>query len=740
MDRKVYTLRPIGRDRLISSNNIEELINIMDLTFHFIIFMFVRHTNKFKCLGNKIRNHPYRIWLLIFLVISTSCNKKNNSDHQGVQTSGIMMSNMDTLLSPKTDFYSFVNGGWEQRTTIPSDEGRWGSFNEIRKFNDSISLTLVDKALKNENIDPHTDEGKVATFFRTAMDIEKLSQSGIAPIRPILDKINNINSTADVLDYIIDMEPYLGGLFGIKIGADPKNSNVNTIYLVGGKLGLPDRDYYISDDNETLSKRDLYVDHISIMLHFLDIPSSECKEKADRVLAFETKMAEAMLKKEDRRDPLKTYNPKSLREVKQLAPKINWNLYFKEIGAADFKEIIVDQPKYIQRMDSLMFNEPIEAIKDYLTWCLINDASIYLSPSIEQAHFNFYKKTLLGTEVQRPRNERVLSRTNRILGEAIGKLYIKEYFSPEAKKVANNLVDNILNAFGDRIKNLDWMSGQTKKKALLKLSAINVKIGYPDKWKDFSKLKISGWEDGGSYYKNILNARKWTFDRDIIKIGKDVDKSEWFMPPQTVNAYYNHSNNEIVFPAAILQPPFFDFKADPAVNFGGIGAIIGHEISHGFDDRGSQYDGNGNLNNWWTDADRDQFNILTKKLIKQFNGYQPLKGIHINGEYTLGENIGDLGGVFVAYDGLKKHYQTNRDPGLIDGFTQDQRFFINWTTIWRSKYRDEALKVQIKTGRHTPGRYRAIGSIVNMDAFHQAFDIQQGDKMYIKPADRIEIW
>mgnify|MGYP003867757433 CR=1 FL=1 len=653
---------------------------------------------------------------------------------------GLHLSNMDLTISPKTDFYNFVNGSWMKHTEIPSDEGRWGSFGELREKNDEMTLALVDKALAMKSVDPNSDEGKIVTFFKTAMDMDRRNIQGTKVIQPALDDLAAVQNKDQLLDFMIKTAPYGGTLFGVFVSADAKNSNVNTLYLGGGNLGLPERDYYLNDDEDSKKKRVQYVDFMTSMLQFLGDTKSQANDQAKRILAFETSMAESMLAKEERRNPLNTYHPKSLAELNTLAPAVDWNRFLNGVKAVGYKEIIVSQPKYIEKVNDIWANGDLSTIKEYIRMTILNDAASMMSEEIDQVNFEFYGKQLGGTETQKPLNERILSVTSGVLGEALGKLYVKEYFPPEAKQIASDMVSEIRTSFGERIKNLDWMSTETKEKALQKLSTFTVKIGYPDTWKDYSELKVSGWDDGGSFYQNILNARKWGYEKRIAKIGKEVDKTEWFMPPQTVNAYYNPRYNEIVFPAAILQAPFFDFKADPACNFGGIGGVIGHEISHGFDDSGSRFDADGNLNNWWTDADREAFDARSKKLIDQYSSYEALPGIFVNGEFTLGENIGDLGGVNVAYDGLQSYLKKNPDPGLIDGFTQEQRFFLNWATIWRTKFRDEALKNRIKTDPHSPGQYRAVGPIINMDKFYEAFDIKEGDAMYKDEADRIIIW
>ena len=677
---------------------------------------------------------------LSFILGMLACGGEHSHDHSAHSHAGLHIHDMDTTLVPGHDFYNYANGGWMAHTVIPDDETRWGGFGELRKTNDSMTLALVDKALADKSIDTKTDEGKVVTLFKTAMDLENLNSGGVAPIKKYLDAINDISSIDDFLNHSIKMEPIMPNLLGIYVTSDRKNSNVNTLYLGSGTLGLPGRDYYMEDTDDKVEIRKKYVAHITRMLQYLGDTESDAAVDAERILEFETKMAEAMLTKEESRNPLNTYNPMQIDDVMAMAPSFNWKKYLEEIGAGGYDEVIVTQPKYIKRVEEILSEMPIDRVKEYLRWSVLNDAAGYLSEELDVANWEFYAQTLRGAKKQKARKERVLQTVNRTLGEALGKLYVKEYFPPEAKEVAMDMVTNVKTAFGQRIDALDWMSDETKIKAHEKLATFQVKIGYPDKWKDYSDMNIAGYDQEGNYYENILAARQWGYNRRLEKLGKEVDKTEWFMSPQTVNAYYNPAYNEIVFPAAIMQPPFFDFKADAAVNYGGIGAVIGHEISHGFDDQGSRYDAEGNLNNWWTDEDREAFEARSQMLIDQYNAYEPLPGLHVNGEFTLGENIGDLGGVNAAYDGLQLHLANVTDIENIDGMTPNQRFFVSWATIWRTKIRDEALKTQIATDPHAPGEYRATGPLVNVDAWYQAFGVQENDPMYKQDENRVRIW
>ncbi|HKJ49427.1 MAG TPA: M13 family metallopeptidase, partial [Christiangramia sp.] len=548
-------------------------------------------------------------------------------------------------------------------------------------------------------------------------------------------------SKEDLQAFLVEMSEYgSAGFFSFGVGADSKNSDMNAAYLNPSGLGLPERDYYLLDDSDSKDTRKKYKEYITNMLQYIDYTEEDAKEAAETILAFETKLAEPRLDKVERRDARNTYNPMTVAELQKITPAMQWNSYFEGIGAKNLDTIIVSQPKYMKALQDLLAENSVEEWKTYLKWDLFNDAASSLSTDLEKESWEFYSKTLRGAKEQRPRNERALSTINGVVGEALGKLYVEKHFPPQAKETAKEMVDNILKAYETRINNLSWMSEDTKKKALEKLGTFNVKIGYPDSWKDYSELEIQSPEEGGSYFQNMLNAQKWRVAENMAELGQPVDKTEWFMSPQTVNAYYNPRYNEIVFPAAILQPPFYDYKADAAVNYGGIGAVIGHEISHGFDDSGARFDAEGNLNNWWTDKDLEQFEGLGNELAEQYSAIEVLDSVYINGKFTLGENIGDLGGVNAAYDGLKIHLEENGNPGEIDGFPPEQRFFLSWATVWRTKMRDEALRNRIKTDSHSPGMYRAYVPLQNIDAWYDAFTIEEGDAMYVKPDERVRIW
>jgi putative endopeptidase len=654
---------------------------------------------------------------------------------------GINLDFMDKSVKPGDDFFRYVNGSWADKTEIPSDRVRWGSFDELRQNTDRDALAILKEAAANKKLDPSSDQAKAVNVYQTYMDTISRNKLGINPIKGTLAKINAIKSVNDLNKLITEMQPEGGlGFYGIGVGPDSKNSNRNVVNIGLGGLGLPDRDYYVSDEADSKEKREKYVQHVAKMLQYLGDKPEVALANAKKVLAIETAMATPRLDRVERRDRRKTYNPMSVADLQKLTPSVNWNNYIKGVGLPAIDSVIVSQPKYMTSLETIFKENKVDQWKAYLRWSLLNNSSNVLTTEIEKANWDFYSKTLQGAKAQRPREERALQVVNGTVGEALGKLYVEKKFPAEAKEKAKKMIDNVFLAFENRINNLPWMTPETRKGAIEKLKKSKVKIGYPDKWKDYSKLVIKSKENGGSYYENMKNVSKWGFQENIADLNKPVDKTRWGMSPQTVNAYYNASYNEIVFPAAILQPPFYDYKADEAVNYGGIGAVIGHEISHGFDDSGSRYNADGNLVNWWTEDDLKQFTGLGGALAAQYSALEPIPGTFVDGKFTLGENIGDLGGINAAYDGLQIHLKQNGNPGLIDGYTPEQRLFISWATIWRTKMRDEAIKNFVKTDTHSPGMYRAYVPLQNVDSFYKAFDIKETDKLYVKPENRVKIW
>jgi predicted metalloendopeptidase len=681
------------------------------------------------------------LFLLIPLLISNCESAPAEQTEQEVENQGLDLSMMDTTVSPKEDFYRYANGGWLETTEQPADRGKWGAFNELGKATDEKVISVLEQAIASNEYSVDSDPGKAVAFYQVAMDTAHLNKLGIAPIQSELDKIAGISDKDALASYLIESAPLnSNAFFSLNAAPSLNNSDINAGFLGTGSLGLPGKEYYTKEDEETLRLQKEYKDFIARVLQLNGASTEAAEAEAATIFTVEQRLAGSMMDKVQKRNPLLRNNPRSQEDIAKMTPSFDWKAYFDALGLEQVDTFIVSEPKYIQSLEGVMKDIPLEDLKAYTQWTFLNGALPYLSSEYEAANFDFYEGVLGGVETMKPRSESVIQIVNFAIGEALGKLYVDAYFPPEAKAVAEELVTNLKKGFSERIAQLEWMSDSTKLKAQEKLSNLRVKIGYPDKWKDYSELTIKRADEGGSYVGNMMNVSQWLWKKDIDKIGQPVDKEEWFLPPQVVNAYYHPLYNEVVFPAAILQPPYYNYKADPAVNYGGIGAVIGHEISHGFDDQGSRYDAKGNLTNWWTEEDRANFEARTQKLINQYNQYEPLPDVFVNGAFTLGENIGDLGGLNVAYDGLQRHLEEHGNPGLIDGLTQDQRFFINWATVWRSKYTDEAMKQQVKTNVHSPGMYRAIGPIVNMEPFYAAFDISQGDGMYVADTARVVIW
>ena len=667
----------------------------------------------------------------------SACQNQPSSEKTDAEPAGISLADMDTTVSPGDDFYRFANGGWLKRTEIPDDEGRWSSFNELREANNEILLNVLNTARESGKYAEGSDEMKAFVFYQVAMDSSLAEKTGTRPLQNMLQQIEGIKKQEDVRKQLADLN--LKGIdpfFGMYVYTDRKQSDRTTMHLVQGGLGLPNRDYYLKNDSKSKEIREKYLEFVADMMGFIGYQEAEAKKAARDILALETQLAEASMDNVERRDPEKTYNKFSLQALNNHTPHYDWPAYFQQLGVGAPDSVIVGQPDFLKKVDQIIAGNELSSIKNYLKWNVINEAAAYLNHEVVNRNFEFYGKVLQGTEEMRPRWKRALSSTNNAVGFAVGKLYVDEVFPPEAKEKAEEMVEYIKKAFSQRIDNLEWMSAETKEKAQEKLSKFNVKIGYPDKWETYEALEVGK----SSYLENVVAANIFEVQDNLSKLGKPVDPEEWFMSPQTVNAYYSPTFNEIVFPAGILQPPFYNFKADAAVNFGGIGAVIGHEISHGFDDSGSRYDGEGNMKDWWSEEDNRQFQARTGLLAEQFDAYEPLDSVFVNGKFTLGENIGDLGGVASAYDGLLLYLADNENPGKIQGFTPEQRFFISWATIWRSKYKDEYLRNQVLTDPHSPGMYRATGPLVNIDGFYTAFNIQPGDPMYKADSARVRIW
>jgi putative endopeptidase len=678
-------------------------------------------------------------FIIAIIGISLCYSCKNEKTEKAKEPSrGIILANMDTTVSPKNNFYNYVNGSWLKNTEIPDDRSTWGGFSVLRKSTDADVLKIIDNAKKSGKYAPSTDQAKALFIYDSKLDTIARNELGVKPIMPAIDAINNAKNLSE-LQTLIETNPAVSAPFlGINVSANLVNSKMNAVYLRDSRLGLPDRDYYLDEDDKSKEIRGKYVAHITRMLQYLGQDEEQSKLDATKIIAMEKSLATPKLDKVARRDARNLNNPKTVEEAQSLITSIDLSKMMEDMGITKSVDtLIVTQPKYIQELNSFFKTMPFDDIKKLVVWSTFNRASGRLTTEIETADWEFYNKYLRGEKKQRPADERALAIVNNTVGEALGKLYVDEMFPPEAKVKAETMIQNIIGAFQARIKVLDWMSDSTKVKAVEKLDKFTVKIGYPDDWEDYSTMEVSG---SNSYFDNTLAVQKWNKAKDLEKIGEPVDRTEWGMSPQTVNAYFNPLNNEIVFPAAILQPPFYDYLADDAVNYGGIGAVIGHEISHAFDDSGSRFDANGNLVNWWSEKDLAQFTQRSGALADQYDKIQVLDSVFINGKFTLGENIGDLGGVLGAYDGLQQYFKEHGKPDPIDGFTAEQRFFMSWSTVWRTLSREDALRTQVKTDPHSPGRYRATQPLQNIDAFYEAFNIQKGDSMYLAPEDRVRIW
>jgi putative endopeptidase len=671
-------------------------------------------------------------------LIATSCKEESKDTAQVEKIPGIVLENMDTSVDPKQDFYNYVNGSWMKNTEIPADRSSWGGFSVLRKSTDADVLEILAKAKESGKYGSDTDQAKALAIFDTKLDTLARNEAGLKPLQPALDAIEGIKNMED-LQTVLATNPAVSSPFiSLGVQGDLNNSAMNAVYMGANGLGLPDRDYYLEMDEKSVEIREEYKKHIARMLQVLGDDEASAKDAADKILAMETALAKPRLDKVESRDARNYNNPRTIAEADEMLSTIDLNKMISDLGVTKkFDTLIVTQLRYTKALDTFLKETSLEDIKTLVRWDTFNSATGRLSTDIETANWEFYSKYLRGAKQQRPADERALATVNGTVGEALGQLYVDAKFPPEAKEKAETMIANVIEAYKGRIKNLDWMSPETKTKAVEKLDKFTVKIAYPNKWEDYSAMEVSADK---TYFENMTAVGKWAQDKNFADIGEPVDKTKWGMSPQTVNAYFNPLNNEIVFPAAILQPPFYNYTADEAVNYGGIGAVIGHEISHAFDDSGARFDGDGNLKNWWTPEDLEAFTQRGDALAAQYDAVEVLEGVNVNGKFTLGENIGDLGGVLGAYDGLQKFYAENGRPENIDGFTPEQRFFMSWATVWRTLSRDEALRTQIKTDPHSPGKVRAVQPLLNVDAFYEAFDIKEGDAMWLEPEKRVRIW
>ncbi|MDX1537024.1 M13 family metallopeptidase [Arsukibacterium sp.] len=653
---------------------------------------------------------------------------------QAPRVSGVDSQYFDPAVKFSEDFFLAVNGKWLAQTDIPADKSSYGSFHILNDNSQQAVKAIIDEVSARTDLKEGSDEQKLGHFYNSFMDEATIEKLGLAPLQPQLDAISSLENKAQLPDLFARLQrDGIAIPFGWFINNDAKNSTEYAVYLSQSGLGLPDRDYYFNDDEKSLK---LIADYKAYLTDMFSLAGdADPAAAAERVYALEKALAEHHWTRLDNRNADKTYNKVSVTELNNSMGSFDWAAFASGVKLAEVSDIIVRQPSYFEGFSKVVDATDLQSWQDYLTLKTIHGYADKLSSNFADRRFAFYGTTLSGTEQQQPRWKRAVDASDQVLGELTGKLYVERHFKPEAKARMEELVANLIKAYELSINELEWMTEETKVAAQEKLSKFTPKIGYPDKWKDYSALEIKADDLVG----NFIRASHWGYDQMVAKLGQPIDRSEWFMTPQTVNAYYNPVNNEIVFPAAILQPPFFNMDADDAVNYGGIGGVIGHEIGHGFDDQGAKYDGDGNLRNWWTEQDKGQFQARGAKLIGQYNKFEPLPGVNVNGAVALGENIGDLGGMTVALKAYKLSLE-GKDAPVMDGYTGDQRFFISWAQVWRTKFREEALRRQLSTGPHSPAHYRVIGVLPNIPEFYTAFDIKEGDAMYIAPEQRVKIW
>ncbi len=675
---------------------------------------------------------------LIALGITAACTGGNKETASAERFPAFEVQNMDTTIRPGDDFFTYVNGNWIKNHPIPEDKNSYNAFQELDDRNSKNIRTLIETTAAKKDIQPGSIDEKISFFYNAGMDTVAIDAQGIAPVSDLFTAIDGIKTPADVQVVAarfqtLAMDPF----FTIFPEADKKNSTMVIANFYQAGIGLPDRDYYFRNDEASVNLRKAYTDHVSKMFVLLkDTPEAAAKN-AETVMRIETQLAKASFTHVENQDPVKTYNKMTLEELAKLAPNVDWTAYLTHIGYPGITEMNVYQPVFLKEVSAMMKSVPVEDWKTFLRWTLINNTAEILSSDFDAQNFDFYYKTLSGQEKMEPRWKRILDATSASLGEAVGQLYVKEYFPPEAKQKMLDLVGNLKKSLRMRIDSLTWITPETKQEALAKLDKIVVKVGYPDKWRDYSGLTVTR----DSYAKNRLASNQFEFRYAMDKIGKPVDPMEWEMTPQTVNAYYQPSKNEIVFPAGILQPPFFNLYADDAINYGGIGLVIGHEMTHGFDNQGRQYDKDGNLHDWWTAADSKAFEQHTNPLIDQYNKFEVLDSLYINGTMTLGENIADLGGATVAYNAYRLSLAGKPEPEKIDGFTGNQRFFLSYAQIWRNNMREQALRKRVLTDEHSPAKYRVNGVVFNMPEFYAAFpQVKPEDKLYRPESERPVIW
>ena len=645
-------------------------------------------------------------------------------------SSGITADNMDPTVRAQDDFYRFMNGKWLNEFELPADKSNYSSFTKLGELSRERVQAIINEVSEKQN-SQGSSEQKIADIYSGFMDTETINSKGMSPIHDELARIDAVSNNDELSEYMGYADIYASSPLGMYVYIDQKKSDEHIVYVGQSGLGLPNRDYYFKDDEKSENIRQKYQQHIKNMFSLAGLSDAEASMQT--VFAIETDLAAGQWTPIQNRDRDKAYNKMSFADFTAKVPNVNWDAWLTHTMIEKPEQLVVTQPPYLDTMNEVIEKYSIDDWKNYYKWHLLTNVSTYLSADFEEENFAFYGTVLTGTTEQEPRWKRGVDLVNGLVGELVGKVYVKKHFPPEAKERMVGMIENLRDAYGESIKSLTWMGDETKIKALDKLSKFDPKIGYPDVWRDYSNLNITA----NDLVANLKETTRFITHRNRTKLGQPIDRTEWGMNPQTVNAYYNPTKNEIVFPAAILQPPFFNLVADEAVNYGGIGAVIGHEMGHGFDDQGSKYDGDGNLKNWWTDEDRANFEVLTNKLVKQYDAFTVVDGTHVKGEFTQGENIGDLSGLSIAFKAFKANYKDNR---VIDGYTPEQRFFMGWAQVWMRKYRDEELLRRIDVDPHSPAEFRANGILRNLPEFYEAFDVKPGDGMYLPEDERVKIW
>lgn len=668
---------------------------------------------------------------VFFIMTTIGCTEQGKTG----MTQGLNISDMDTTVSPGESFYQYATGGWQKANPIPDEYARYGSFDKLREENQHQIQALI-QDLSGQDYENGTNAQKVGDLYSIGMDSVKLNCDGAEPIRPLLQKIADVVSKEDIIRVSAQLSKVVSNpFFGFSVGPDDKNSSMNIVHIYQSGIGMGDRDYYLLQNEHSQNLRAAYIKLMETQFQNTGYSEADAKKAAANVMKIETELAGAHVTKEMRRLPELNYHKLLVSELDNQVAPFAWNIYFDELGAAGIDSLNVSQIEPVKAAIAIIEREPIEVLKDYLSWKVINSAANYLSDDFVNANFEFYGRTMSGSKELRPRWRRTIDAVNGAMGEAVGQLYVDKYFPAEAKERMLNLVENLKISLGERISQLEWMSDATKEKAQEKLGTFIVKIGYPDKWKDYSSLEIKD----DSYWQNIMRASEFAWEEMMDELGKPVDRTKWYMSPQTVNAYYSPSSNEICFPAGILQPPFFYMDGDDAINYGGIGVVIGHEMTHGFDDQGRKFDKDGNLTDWWTAEDAARFDERAKVLVDFFDNIVVLDTVHANGTFTLGENIADHGGLQVAYHAFQKTDQAKKDEN-IDGFTPAQRFFLSYAGLWAGNVRDAEILRLTQIDPHSLGKWRVDGALPHIEAWYEAFGIDSEDPMYVPAEERASIW